>query len=708
MFEPIMPGARASALTNFLKLEEPSEQAAQKLLDYLSVQQMPWQPDVVNLDSFQKKNPAQPINNLKRNIATSMGNGIRPESIPFILNKKNKQQYYYLRPGHSNDIQVPYCDADVILKLGMIASLLGETEFGIRKPHAFMIGPYIHVGARAFTTKKGVSIVEAFRLDLAFSYNQFQIVLSAQAFKNEDNSIISGDVALPEKEELGLTLSLIQTERLQKLDGRKNKLPDITFNDKDIRQSRLYLLNRLTEFFSSIFTKVGIAHSRVIFEPTYVTSEPHIRLDAINRVRRDLIIINNTGIPLSVSDQSDIIAALSEDNVQFDAYNFYHDGRAVSNDAWLDELRPQDALLVINKASNDDNDSSIRVEDESLRRPWDAYHALANNMASREDVDPYTWLKYSRLYKRGGGASAIDIPVMQGINITTTDVIDVACKKEAFRRCAVELAIKNCYAIGTIPLSPFTPEGAFTLLFVDSVFLQESGEYKKPLYYLALVRIEIFGGKLTIVDSDFHPEISMEEKESLRRRFPCLKSFQGDSMYVIDESSGRYLRRFSGSFVPKIILNSRYPSIECALATIADTGGLNSKGFYSRSRKSALLPFYLPPAEDVAEDVRWRDSSFVEDKGKFVRYFVPSKQAVQSSFGFSNLHDLMVFAPEATGKNGEISFSIVGDNLLEEPLVQLYLSTLTTGILRLKENSKASLLDKLVSLAGMDPVNNSV
>ena len=93
MFEQIIPGARASALTNFLKLEEPSDQAAQMLLDYLSVQQMPWQPDVVNLDSFQKKNPAQPINNLKRNIATSMGNGIRPESIPFILNKKNKQQY---------------------------------------------------------------------------------------------------------------------------------------------------------------------------------------------------------------------------------------------------------------------------------------------------------------------------------------------------------------------------------------------------------------------------------------------------------------------------------------------------------------------------------------------------------------------------------------------------------------------------------------
>ena len=75
---------------------------------------------------------------------------------------------------------------------------------------------------------------------------------------------------------------------------------------------------------------------------------------------------------------------------------------------------------------------------------------------------------------------------------------------------------------------------------------------------------------------------------------------------------------------------------------------------------------------------------------------------MQSSFGFSNLHDLMVFSPADFGESGQVKYSVVEGNLLEEPLVQLYLSTLTTGILRLKENSKASLLDKIASLAGMD------
>ncbi|GJA33436.1 hypothetical protein KAM341_31140 [Aeromonas caviae] len=62
----------------------------------------------------------------------------------------------------------------------------------------------------------------------------------------------------------------------------------------------------------------------------------------------------------------------------------------------------------------------------------------------------------------------------------------------------------------------------------------------------------------------------------------------------------------------------------------------------------------------------------------------------------------MVYAPSETGESSQVSYSVVGGNLLEEPLVQLYPSTLTTGILRLKENSKSSLLDKLASLAGMD------
>lgn len=707
MFEPIMPGAKACALTNFLQLDESPIEAARKMLDFLSAQQTPWQPDMVELDNFQTKKAAIPkhINDLKRQLAKEVGSGVTAESIPFFQDPTNKKRYYFLRPCTNKGLITPSqaVDAKSVLRLAGIAALLGHTEFGSRNLKAFMIGPDIYVGARIFTTKKQYDVVEAFRLELKTStHNQLQVVLVAQSFKSEDNAIISGEVASSGEDDQGLTLSLIQGERLIKLDGRKSKLPEITFNDRDIRRSRLYLLNRLSEFFSDVYTRAGIAHTRVVFEPTHVTAEPHLRLEAISKVSRELSIVNNTGVQLSVSDQSALIDTLSSDQVLFDAYKFYNDGQPTRDAAWVDELSPADAWLVLNKASDDDNDSSILVENESLKRPWDAYHALANGMATKEDVDSYTWAKFSKLYRQGGGTAAIDIPVMQGIDITSSDTIDVAEKRDALRRCAVELAIKHCYAVGSIPLSPLTPEGKFTLLFLNRVRLQETGAYRKALDYLALVRIVIANGELTIVDSDFYPEVEWEQKEKLQSRFPCLRTFQSDSMYVVDESSGRYLRRYAGNFVPKIILNNRYPSIDDALATIAENDGLLTSGYYRRSSDSALLPFYLPPAEKVSPNVKWRDSSFVEDKGKFVRYFVPSQLSVQSSCGFSNLHDLMVYAPTDVGEEGKISYTEVEGNLLEEPLVQLYLSTLTTGILRLRENSKASLLEKLASLAGMD------
>jgi hypothetical protein len=80
MFESITPGAKASAFTNFLQLDVSAEIAAQKMLDFLSERQIPWQPDAVTLDRFQVKKPAIPIliNNLKRQLADGIARVYEP------------------------------------------------------------------------------------------------------------------------------------------------------------------------------------------------------------------------------------------------------------------------------------------------------------------------------------------------------------------------------------------------------------------------------------------------------------------------------------------------------------------------------------------------------------------------------------------------------------------------------------------------------
>lgn len=221
-----------------------------------------------------------------------------------------------------------------------------------------------------------------------------------------------------------------------------------------------------------------------------------------------------------------------------------------------------------------------------------------------------------------------------------------------------------------------------------------------PLAYLAGTRIAVSKGELRVVDRFFHPEVNLALLDELRSQFPCIgKKIQGDSLFVVDETSGRYLCRYSGAIVPKIVLNSRYTGIDEALETMASDGGLSDKGYFSRSSTWSLLPFYAPPPEKIAEDIRWRDTSFIEDRGSFIRYFVPSQLSPKATSGFSNMHDLMVYAPESQGSG---KYAAVDGGLLGEPLVRLYLSTLTCGVMRLNENSKASLLEKIARLAGMD------
>jgi hypothetical protein len=152
------------------------------------------------------------------------------------------------------------------------------------------------------------------------------------------------------------------------------------------------------------------------------------------------------------------------------------------------------------------------------------------------------------------------------------------------------------------------------------------------------------------------------------------------------------LKRFSGSFIPKLLLNDKYVSIESALSAMAEGGAISDKGVYSRGRKWSLFPFYTPPDRVGAVLHNWRDALFAEDRQAYLRYFSPSNMPLRAKPGFSNLHDLMVFRGDAPISSG----------LHAHHLVVLYLSCLTHGVARINENSKTSLLEKIARLAGLD------
>lgn len=684
MFEPLTPSVPA-AWTNFLTIAEPTDiAAAEKLLRQLAAGGQRWQLRSTEIDKTHRKSPAVPIQARKREIAQRTG--LEAHHIPFLRGRR-AGQYYYLEPGA--DPAVPAIeagDAPLIIQLCLLAALLNRSAPGLL---ADAVGPSVYLGARTFKAAGGATGVEAFLLETNYLHREVQIILQAKAMQILSGGMKSGDVLTPG--DTSFSLSLVSPDRIRKWDGRKTHLDDISFKQTAMAGSRLYLLNRLTETFSDILKQAGVAHERRTFAPTHATTVPRVRLSDIAVISRPLAIINNTRAAWPAESHDYLLAALKADGVTFPEVSFHDEGNPVRDRQWMALLDQGTACLVLNRRETESG-ASIQVETTYFDRPWDAYHGLAHDIVSADDVDAYTWAKFDRLYRRRGA-----YPVLQGIDVEIEDgTLCLPDNMAAIRRCAVELAIKDSFSRNRIPVDMSLPEGRFTLLRTDRVRLRPDTFNGEILSMAAIVQFEISDGALHLRDTEFLPDIAPDELDALHKRFPCLGGrLKGDDFYLIDNERPVFLRRFTGSIVPKILLNARYRGIEEALTDMTVAGGVSPSGLYSRGANWLLLPYYTGVGDTNLQ--KWRQLSFIEDCGAFVRYFVPALQPANASMGFSNLHDLVVYQ-----QTDGTRYEAVSAGLLDEHLIQLYLGTLTNGVMRLNEAGKTSLMEKIARLAGMD------
>lgn len=684
MFERLATSV-PTAWTNFLTITEPSDAAAaDKLLRLIAAGARRWQLRSTEIDKAHRKSPAVPIQARKREIAQRAG--LETHHIPFLRGRR-AGQYYYLEPG--GDALAPTIDAgdaSVIIQLCLLAALLNRSAPGL---HADAVGSSVYLGARTFKAAAGAVGVEAFLLETNYLHREVQITLAAKAMQVVPGGMQSGDVLTPDA--TGFSLTLVSPDRIRKWDGRKTRLEDISFKQSAMTGSRLYLLNRVTETFSDILEQAGVAHERRAFAPTHATTVPRVQLSDIAAVSRPLVVVNNTGASWPAESHSRLLEALKADGVAFPQVSFHKEGAPARDRQWMNNLDQGAACLVLNRRA-EESGTSIQVETTRFDRPWDAYHGLAQDILLADDVDAYTWAKFDRLYRRRGA-----YPVLQGIDLEIEDGnLRLPENMAAIRRCAVELAIKDSFSRNRIPVDMNLPEGRFTLLHTDRIRLRPDTFKGETLSMAAIVQFEISDGVLHLRETEFLPDIAPDELDALHKRFPCLGGrLKGDDFYLIDDERPAFLRRFTGAIVPKILLNARYCGIEDALTDMADGGGVSSSGLYSRAANWLLLPYYTGVGD--AQLKKWRQLSFIEDRGAFVRYFVPALQPANASMGFSNLHDLMVYR-----QSDGTRYEPVSADLLDDRLIQLYLGTLTNGVMRLNESGKTSLLEKLARLAGMD------
>lgn len=690
MFESITSLARAG--TNFITIDEATDEAAaEKLLAWLGRQNGPWYLCRTEIDRKALRNPAMAIHACKQRLRAHTG--MAPGTIAFVAGQQ-RHQFYYLSPQPNEETFAPNKeDAPTVLRLVLLAALLNA---GTSAPATQSLGPFVYVGART-RTHKDSCFVEAFMLETDWRHRELQINLKAKSMRVPLGAMKS-QVLSAEEGKTPVMITQANPEQVHFLDGRKTRLDDIVWLEKRLPGSRWYLLNRLTEFFMQTLAAAGVAHRRREFAPAHATVVPRLHIEALARTGRELCLVNNTRAALSPALREHIEATLAQAPVVFDAIVWHEQGAPSRDRSWLDRAARQ-ALLVLNQRR--DETGSIEADRTSLDRPWEAYHGLAQSNLAPEDVDDYTWAKYATLFER-----RVPGVVLQGIDMDAPNVDDALEPEtlstgqiQAFKRCAIELAIKAHAARARVPLAQRLDEhglplGRFTLLYTERVRLKL---FDNELMMMAtVVEIEVHPTHIDILGSEFLRDLSSSAQAGLFERFPCLgNKFVNDAFYLIDASGERFLRRFSGAFVPKILLNAQYASIDEALTALrSDPGGLSPRGSFSRSDEWLVLPYYTNAGKP--NPVQWRDRVFIEDRGSFLRYFVPAKLAMKESAGFSNLHDLMLF--QQTG----VGFAPIDGGLLDEPLMRLYLGTLTTGIMRLNESGKTSLLEKIVRLAGMD------
>lgn len=497
------------------------------------------------------------------------------------------------------------------------------------------------------------------------------------------------------------------------IDARKSPMEGISLDRDKVRRTRFYYLNLLTEFASRLLLKAGVPFERETFVATHCVDDAYIPLGPLANLLRPLAVVNATA---DLLDQ-DALAPLTRFAEYIPGYHVAGNKKAhfsaldirLAGNGFVAPTSEMNYLYLNGKG--DEDVGTVRYAKHSATpefKPTKAHQAYAALARGEGGADPYTEAKFNQLLKKSTVST-----VMQGLDYSPTDLAALRPGKsensdgrqlqEAIKRCLVELSLKETL-LGKKPVTvPAMPKGMPTeLTLLASRRVRMPGR-QPPVQLVAAVDVLLEDGLISVNRVRRTPWGDTSALLDLVFEFPFLQEDGKDwvrdgQFWVVDCKSGERLTTWAGNFVPKIILNDAYQGIEHAIAsqdefqaTQRAEGGQGR--FLSKARYFNLLPYYIsifrPEHTKRGERVGLRMP--LQDCGTFVRMFVPPEGGISGSGdALSGMRDLVHY--DAGG-----SQTMAG--MLDLPLVQLYLHTMTNGILVGGDNSKMSMLEKLARLA---------
>ncbi len=322
-------------------------------------------------------------------------------------------------------------------------------------------------------------------------------------------------------------------------------------------------------------------------------------------------------------------------------------------------------------------------------------------------MDPYTRSKFLHLLSRDTVAFSL-----QGLDSSPDELAglqpgpasrEARPLREAIKRCIVELSLKEVLlgrkpiATANMPIEPMPCE--ITLLATRQIRMSRRGHHKQ---LVAAVRVRLDNHGLTVLEVRRSPwQTDTVAALDFVAHYPFLqpdgKAMIPDGQFWMMSDAGERLTVWSGAFVPKIIVNHDYESIEAALAeqrSYLRMRAQEGRGtYYSKAKIFNLLPYYMSLYRRGAGTQGERTGSRlpVQDCGSYLRVFVPPAGGIKGSGdSLSGFRDVMVYDSQG---------SVVDHALHRSDLVTLYLHAMTTGLLVAGDNSKMTIFEKLAHLA---------
>lgn len=657
---------------------------------------------------------------VREKIAASLG--LPPEKAARLAFSITGKDAWYLGPRPNLDLASTLAAVasrpEKFIELMLLKGLI-ETA-AIDKEDTFIgagFGPGVYLGSLAQASKNYLHLAEAvFTVNTKhhFLLCDVRAKTFAKKRKGAEDSAVTRIADAGEGYMMGVTR--IVPEHFFQLDARHHPMVGISLDAVKMRRTRLYYLNLLTEFARRLLSQAGVSFTREAFIASHCVDDAYLPLNSLIPLQRPLMVVNTT----TESLDADALAPI----VRFPEYlRAYHvaGGKKIHFPAPqvrtgavdIAKLDPALNYLFLN-GQGDEEFGSVRWAPKSPSpefRPSpteDAYAALAKGNAF---ADPYTESKYRHLL-----ANKTVRIAMQGLNFgpaalaalhpSKADDSDSRQLQEALKRCMVELSLKEVL-IGqkSLPLTttmPVLASAPTELTLLATRRMRPHGK-QAPEQMVSAVDIRINEGALTVTRVRRTPWGDPSATLDFVQEFPFLQEngkewIRDGQFWLLDRAIGERMTVWSGAFVPKIILNDAYEGIEQAIAAQDDhleaRRAAGSPGrFLSKGQNFNLLPYYIAMyrPEHLVRGERMGTRLPIQDCGEFVRIFVPPEGGISGAGdALSGMRDLMVYGADGTQKAGA---------LLEHPMLQLYLHTMTNGMLLGGDNSKMSVLEKLARLA---------